>query len=454
MAFFRCGGGGLPSGLQSDMDAVLNKKFGTSTTYPPTGWPDDVNLMGPLPEKTASGAIASFSDGADDVPVKSAKFYFLPQQAAGTPSPSSPLAITGWTGLTGYHNGKNLLDMTVYDGGVYNPAVGTTINLTLSSSQFTKTGNAYTIDTTTLWKTFAVRIPVKSGVIYSIKFTMAASGTHCGFSEYYIDADNKVISSAYNNNINPSTRNGTITPPSSAKFRVIVFTNRDTATNTLTITEPQIEVGSTATTYEAYSTPTTYPVSWSEHGTIYGGYVDATRGKVVKTHESVNFNDQSLTWTYQNDYGRFLCQNLASYIVHASSNSTPLQGLYSESYQRDVAASSSAVNESISCSTLGYLFVYDSGYSDVNTWLGVVGNRKIIYPLQTPVEYDITAFIPSTYLGSNNFYSDANGDTEITYRADISLLLNSLQNNMGLMMMSIPEEQEETEEPEPESDER
>ena len=71
MAYFRCGSGGMPAGLQSGMDAVLNKKFGTSTTYPPSGWPSDVNLLGPLPVKTASGAIASFSDGADDVPVKS-----------------------------------------------------------------------------------------------------------------------------------------------------------------------------------------------------------------------------------------------------------------------------------------------------------------------------------------------------------------------------------------------
>ena len=99
MAYFRCGGGsGLPAGLQSGMDSVLNKKFGTSTTYPPSGWPSDVNLLGPLPVKTASGAIASFSDGADDVPVKSCVVTFTPSGGGGTPS--SPVPITGYTGLT------------------------------------------------------------------------------------------------------------------------------------------------------------------------------------------------------------------------------------------------------------------------------------------------------------------------------------------------------------------
>ena len=71
MAWYRCGGGGIPSSLKTGMNNVLNKKFGTSTTYDPAGWPDNINLMGPLPEKTVSGAIASFSDGADDVPLKS-----------------------------------------------------------------------------------------------------------------------------------------------------------------------------------------------------------------------------------------------------------------------------------------------------------------------------------------------------------------------------------------------
>ena len=95
MAWYRAGGAGIPASLKSDMNDVLNKKFGTSTTYPPSDWPSDVNLLGPLPEKTASGAIASFSDGADTVPLKSLVFGIEPVQASGTPSPSNPLPISG-----------------------------------------------------------------------------------------------------------------------------------------------------------------------------------------------------------------------------------------------------------------------------------------------------------------------------------------------------------------------
>ena len=98
MAYFRCGGSGIPASLKSGMNSVLNKKFGTSTTYDPSGWPSDVNLLGPLPVKSASGAIASFSDGADDVPVKSCVVSFTPSGGGGTPS--SPVAITGVSGIT------------------------------------------------------------------------------------------------------------------------------------------------------------------------------------------------------------------------------------------------------------------------------------------------------------------------------------------------------------------
>ena len=101
MTWYRVGPAGIPGSLKTDMDAVLNKKFGTSTTYAPNTWPDNVNLLGPLPVKTASGAIVSFSDGADDVPLASASFGIVPAGGGGTPS--DPVAITGYSGMTITH---------------------------------------------------------------------------------------------------------------------------------------------------------------------------------------------------------------------------------------------------------------------------------------------------------------------------------------------------------------
>lgn len=48
---------------------TIRKKDGTQALIDPANYADRINLMGMLEEKTASGAIASFDDGADDVPI-------------------------------------------------------------------------------------------------------------------------------------------------------------------------------------------------------------------------------------------------------------------------------------------------------------------------------------------------------------------------------------------------
>lgn len=91
MTMYRVGPAGIPASLKTNMDAVLNKKFGTSTTYAPATWPDNVNLLGPLPEKTASGSVASITDGADGVPIKAWKVTL-------------PASLSGYSAINGTKN--------------------------------------------------------------------------------------------------------------------------------------------------------------------------------------------------------------------------------------------------------------------------------------------------------------------------------------------------------------
>ena len=99
MTWYRVGPAGIPGSLKTDMNTILNKKFGTTAQdYPPADWPADVNLLGPLPVKTASGAIASFSDGADDVPVQSCVCAIF--ASGGSGNPSAPVPIVGYSGMT------------------------------------------------------------------------------------------------------------------------------------------------------------------------------------------------------------------------------------------------------------------------------------------------------------------------------------------------------------------
>ena len=110
MAWFKCGGGGIPAALKSLMNTVLNKKWGTSGTYPPETWPETVNLMGPLEEKTVSGSVVTFSDGADDVPLKKCEVTI-------------PANLTGVSSVAVVHCGANIWDKE-WEQGSYNTDTG------------------------------------------------------------------------------------------------------------------------------------------------------------------------------------------------------------------------------------------------------------------------------------------------------------------------------------------
>lgn len=90
MTLFRVGpaggGGGIPSALKNAMNAVFNKKFETSSVdYPPEDWPDEVNLLGPLPEKSGTGNLVHCPDGAKLVPLAEWKVN-IPYTSAGVSS--------------------------------------------------------------------------------------------------------------------------------------------------------------------------------------------------------------------------------------------------------------------------------------------------------------------------------------------------------------------------------
>jgi len=62
-----------------------------------------------LPTETASGSVASFADGADNVPLKSLVVEINPVQSGeGDQSPANVRPISGWTGMTVNANGTEI----------------------------------------------------------------------------------------------------------------------------------------------------------------------------------------------------------------------------------------------------------------------------------------------------------------------------------------------------------
>ena len=99
----------------NDVGAMLQKKMATpSETYAPAVWAKTINLLGKLPEATVSGSIVTFSDGADDVPLKSCEVALSP-------------SLDGYSSVTVHHtDGQTppvfsedytaLLGRTIYGG--------------------------------------------------------------------------------------------------------------------------------------------------------------------------------------------------------------------------------------------------------------------------------------------------------------------------------------------------
>lgn len=245
MTMFRVGPAGIPASLKTDMNSVLNKKFGTTgQNYPPNGWPDDVNLMGPLPEKTASGSVASITDGADGVPVKN---WGVTVDAN----------LSGVSAVSCSQGGKNLVDNSAaaWEGG----------NINTSGGNATGAGYVRTIG----------YYDIGGGMSYEIS-GIATPSQASDFRLFFYDETQTFISYK---NYGSTPRE---TPANARYMRIRNVVGADMSTL-------QIEYGTTATAYEPYTAPTVLTVNLGR--TIYGGSVDVVNG----TGTDENGNDFTFT---------------------------------------------------------------------------------------------------------------------------------------------------------------
>lgn len=243
MAWFKCGGGGggIPAALKSLMNSVFNKKFGTAEIYPPEKWPDTVNLMGPLEEKTVSGSVVAFSDGADDVPLKSCAVTIAP-------------TLDGVSSVDVVQMGKNLLPNKTYQRTANILRLGTD---SLDGRLSLKAGT-YTLSITSDVAIGSLTYTIGET---STNITFTSSGTRY-YGSFTLSADTDDI------------------------FLHVYKSGGITSEN---VSDIMLEVGNTVSTYEAYTAPITHTASLSR--TIYGGSVDVVNG----TGTDENGNDFTFT---------------------------------------------------------------------------------------------------------------------------------------------------------------
>ena len=349
------------------------------------------NQYGAYIVKSASGEIASFSDGADDVPMKSLKVAIVPKQSgSGDPSPSNVRPITGTSTANVFVTGINVWDEVWEVGGI--------------GTNGADTGNVDRIRS----KNY---IPVASGTSYCIRAN-AGGGRVC-----YYDASKTFISVDDGITFAPPT---VFTTPSNCKYvRFCTFANYGaTYNNDISINYP-----ATATAYEPYNGHTT-PVPLGQ--TVYGGTVDVTTGVLTIT-ESEIVHLKNLNWL-SNSQGT---QKIEIYTT--STNGVKANGV--SNVISNMFKNRTALVEEAEYSIRGYA---GNGYIAVGMPTSVVGDDDgavawlnehdpiVVYELKTPATVQLTPAQVATLLGDNNVCADC-GAVEVEYRADPTLAYAELQ---------------------------
>lgn len=299
-----------------------------------------------------------------------------------TYSPYSNICpITGFTGLTVQHTGKNLLDLdrTV---GTPNPSTGgnTTSPRELDVTKYyvgLRSDNYYYPQYVTAYTFENDEISVSTGNnnSYGLAFPVSVKGNTA--YTVNVEATNPIISTGFYdsawNYIGDSgasiANTHTFTTPENAKYAVIVF--RAKANDTSTYKKIQLELGSTATAYSPYQGET-IPISWqTEAGTVYAGEINLITGELITKPYYESYNGETLTGHW-----------ISSMDAYAE-GTTP---------------------------TIGAEVVND----------GAEGTT-----------YQLDPIAVNLLLGENNLWHDANGNTELTYYADGTA---STQEALGILL--------------------
>ena len=181
---------------------------------------------------------------------------------------------------------------------------------------------------------------------------------------------------------------------------------------------PMVEYGDTATTYEPYSSD----------NTIYGGYIDLIAGEVVEEWASIDLGD--LTWlakTTDGDYNYFYSTDIESkidkpfmyqnYSTGTAWYVSAIKTLIADYSATDVGRNV-ATNNVILITTSGIrgrIVVRNDDLTDPADFKELVTGVQLVYKLASPVHHPIQKTAMKTLLDRNAFWSTSNDITEVSY---------------------------------------
>lgn len=346
--------------------------------------------------KTVSYAdIVSIKDGAG-VLAKDVSIKIEPVQAgSGTPSPTNVRAISGRSEVTVTRCGKNLVDLSVTELG------GIDVN-----------GNYVDSESASLWRMKQnAFINVQPNEKYSCRWTEIGQNPLSVFRIYYYDKDKNYL---YRQDFGTEYVK-IFTIPSNAYF--IKWTTYTVEGHvTLDIVESyqiQIEIGEAATAYEPYA-GNDYTIDLG--GTIYGGTLDVTSGKLTVDRGYAEFdgsNDENWEWSGNNSLFSISVDNAFIVDNTTQANKYTLNNLFSDtSWANRTGAGSVGLIWGTSKIFLQYSTL-GSTISDLKSFL-TSNPLQVVYKLATPQVIQLTPTQIRMLAGVNTVYANT-GDTQVEY---------------------------------------
>lgn len=332
-------------------------------------------------EKSATN---SFDDGVDSYFKKVVSTIVPVQAGSGIPSPTNVRAIIGFTECTVANSGKNICDTS-----------GTDTSNGYVNGRFIKSTGI--IESSTYAGFISEYTPIFSNKTYTMSGHVGSGPAIC-----FYDKDKNYLDGIQYSNRSVITFT---TPVNTAYYRASIANSH---VNTI-----QIELGSTATSYEPY-TANTATISFGEASTVYGGRIDLISGKLTATYADVDLG--SLDWVYASSDKYFHAPISGMKL----GNTTPvrLNVLCSHFMTPSSIPLLWSDVENYSCLKVynqRRIAIKDTDYTDAVAFKAAVNGVQLIYDLEIPIEYQLTPAQLRSLVGANRLTSSTGEVTEIEY---------------------------------------
>lgn len=191
----------------------------------------------------------------------------------------------------------------------------------------------------------------------------------------------------------------------------------DTSAST-TCSNQMLNLGSTASAYEPYSGQS---VTYTLGQTVYAGTLTVNEdgsGQIVSTMASVDLG--TLNWNNSSQFKMFFSTGIKDLVKKPSSTAEVANILSSKFRPISYDGLNLLTKGRICISAVGSIGIVDGNtYADVASFKTAMSGVQLVYELAEPVIINLTEQEAlETLYGNNNVWHDANGDTEVTYRAD------------------------------------